>query len=190
MSHLIQQGVFVFRFRYLNKFTGFFRKFFLNAMGMKIGNGTIMTKSYISWPHQVVIGKNCILENNLYFKYDGIWKKGPSIIIKDNVFIGFGCEFNIRENIVIGNHCNIASGCRFIDHDHGIKAGQLIGPQIGPVKAIELGEDVWLGCNVIILKGVIIGDGAVVGAGSVVTTSILPNEIWAGIPARKISERK
>jgi acetyltransferase-like isoleucine patch superfamily enzyme len=190
MTYFFQQLIFICRIRYLTRFFGFFRKIFLQLMGMKIGKGTTLPQMCVSWPHQVVIGKNCLLEDSIHFKYDGIWSKGPSIIIEDNVFIGFGCEFNIREELIIGNHCQIASGCKFIDHDHGIKAGQLIAPQDGPVAPIRLGEDVWLGCNVVVLKGVVIGDGAVVGAGSIVTKSILPNEIWAGVPARKISERR
>jgi acetyltransferase-like isoleucine patch superfamily enzyme len=56
-------------------------------------------------------------------------------------------------------------------------------------QAIKLGSDVWLGCNVVVLKGVEIGDGAIIAAGAVVTKSILPNEIWAGVPARKIGQR-
>jgi len=190
MSYLVQQGLFVIRFRYLNSLIVFFRKLCLATAGMKIGRGTTISKLYITWPHQVVIGKRCILESNIHFNYDGIWKKDPSIFIKDYVFIGFDCEFNIRKSIIIGKNCKIASGCRFIDHDRGIKAGVLIGPQAGKEQAIELKEDVWLGSNVIILKGVVIGSGAVVGAGSVVTKSILPNEIWAGVPAQKKGERQ
>jgi acetyltransferase-like isoleucine patch superfamily enzyme len=147
MRYIKQQGFFDFRFRYLNRLFGFFRQFGLTAAGMKIGKGTIMPKLHITWPHQVAIGKQCVLENNIYFKYDGIWSKGPSIIIKDKVFIGFGCEFNIRQKITIADHCNIASGCKFIDHDHGTKADKLIGRQEESVRAIELGEDIWLGCN-------------------------------------------
>lgn len=45
----------------------------------------------------------------------------------------------------------------------------------------------WVGSNVTVLKGVTIGCISVVGAGSVVTRSIPPGEVWAGIPAKKIS---
>jgi acetyltransferase-like isoleucine patch superfamily enzyme len=55
---------------------------------------------------------------------------------------------------------------------------------------IIIEENVWLGANVIVLKGVNIAKGAVVGAGSVVTKSIGENEIWAGIPAKKIRNRQ
>ena len=59
-----------------------------------------------------------------------------------------------------------------------------------PDGEIILGDDVWLGVNVVVLKGVTIGRGAVVGAGAVVTKSIPSFEIWAGIPARRIGERQ
>lgn len=157
--------------------------------GMKIGKGTYMPKTYITWPHQVVIGENCNLEHMIYFKYDGIWSKGPSIVIEDEVFIGFGCEFNINYGIKISKHSNIASGCKFIDHNHGTKTGLLIGPQPSIKGKIVIGKDVWLGCNVVVLKGVTIGDGAVVAAGAVVNTSIPSNEIWGGIPAKFIKTR-
>ena len=166
------------------------RKLFLSCFGMNIGKGTFLPKLYITWPHQVIIGKNCNLEHGIYFKYDGIWSKGPSIIIDDNVFIGSTCEFNINCGIKIGSYSNIASGCRFVDHDHGIKSGLPIGGQASVKKEIILEEDVWLGCNVVILKGVNIGKGAIVGAGAVVTKSIPSQEIWAGVPARFIAKRK
>jgi acetyltransferase-like isoleucine patch superfamily enzyme len=158
--------------------------------GMKIGKNTFISKdTNITWPHQVSIGGKCVLEHGIYFKYDGIWSKGPSIIIEDEVFIGFGCEFNSNCGITIGKYSNIASGCKFIDHDHGTKADLLIGPQPSIKEKIVLGKDVWLGCNVVVLKGVVIGDGAVVAAGSVVTKSIPSKEIWGGVPAKYIKTR-
>ncbi|TVT41519.1 acyltransferase [Hymenobacter setariae] len=189
-NYILQQGGFVFRFRYAPKFFGFFRRQWLSLLGMKIGSGTQVPKLTITWPHQVAIGKNCILEQGIYFKYDGTWQPGPAIRIQDDVFIGTGCEFNIRESIDIGKGSLIASGSRFVDHDHGIVAGQPMRMQEGPQQAIVIGEDVWIGANVVVLKGVTIGMGAIVAASAVVTKSILPNEIWAGVPAKKIGQRK
>ena len=188
--YLVQQTAFAFRQRYFPKFAGTIRKYWYSSLGMKIGYGTYIPKSFITWPNQVAIGNNCILEHNVYFKCHGIQQHCITIRIKDNVFIGAGCEFNIGKGLEIGSNTLIASGCRFVDHDHGIQLGKLIGPQPGYRSSIVVGDDVWLGCNVVVLKGVIIGDGAVVAAGAVVTKSIPSNEIWGGVPAKKISQRK
>lgn len=156
---------------------------------MQIGRGSHISKLFISWPHQIAIGNNCIIERNVNFKYDGPWLPGPRIVIGDTVFIGTNCEFNINEGITIGNDSLIASGCKFIDHDHGTAIGELMHQQYGNRAKISIGQDVWLGCNVIVLKGVNIGNGAIVAAGAVVTKSIPAYEIWGGVPAKKISQR-
>jgi len=157
---------------------------------MRIGKNTSIANIYVTWPHQVTIGNNCIIEHNCYFKFDGIWKQGPSISLANNIFVGFGCEFNIRKSISIGNDCLIASGCKFIDHDHGSYSDELMRLQNGPEKEIIIGEDVWLGTNVIVLKGCNIGNGAIIAAGAVVTKNVGKFEIWAGIPAKKVGNRK
>lgn len=54
---------------------------------------------------------------------------------------------------------------------------------------VEIENDVWIGCGVIVMPGVRIGNGAVIGAGSVVTHSVSPYEIVAGSPARHIDWR-
>ena len=189
INYFIQQSGFVIRFRYLAKFAAIARHCFYYMLGMKIGKKTVIPKIHTTWPHQVAIGEACILEHNIYFKFDGIWRPGTSIYIGNHVFIGTSCEFNIKCSIMICDHCLIASGCRFIDHDHGSLIGKLMRIQDGPEKPIRIGSDVWIGCNVVVLKGVNIGDGAIVAAGAVVTKSILPNEIWAGVPAKKIGCR-
>lgn len=189
MNKILQKIAFVLRIRYWASISGFLRKYWFGLLGMQIGKKTLLPKIKVTWPQQVSIGSNCNLEENIIFKYDGIWKPGPSIIIGNEVFIGNNCEFNITKGISIGNYANIATGCRFVDHDHGKSLKYLIGVQAADERSIKIGKDVWLGCNVIILKGVVIEDGAIVGAGAVVTKSILANEIWAGIPAKKIGER-
>jgi len=55
------------------------------------------------------------------------------------------------------------------------------GPEYG--KEIHVGEDCWIGGNVVILPGVRIGRGSVVGAGSVVTKSVDAFTVVAGNPA-------
>ena len=72
----------------------------------------------------------------------------------------------------IGNDSLIGLGTKFIDHDHGIQLGQLMRQQSGPEAAIVIGADVWIGDNVVILKGVSMGDGAIVAVGAIVTKSV------------------
>ena len=52
-----------------------------------------------------------------------------------------------------------------------------------------IGNDVWIGDNVIVLPNVNIGTGAVLGGGSVVTKDVEPYTIVAGNPAREIKKR-
>lgn len=189
INKYVQKGIFIIKIRYLNKFYSFCRILTYKLIGMKVGKKTLMSKILTTFPNQVSIGKNCILEENVYFKYDGIWKDSKSIVICDDVFIGRGCEFNISEGIKIGKKAMIASGCYFIDHDHGISLSKPMNYQSPNIKPILIEEEVWLGVNVIVLKGVKIGKGAVVGAGSLVLRNIPENEIWGGVPASFIKKR-
>lgn len=53
----------------------------------------------------------------------------------------------------------------------------------------NIGNDVWIGTNVIIKAGITISDGAIIGMGSVLTKDVGPYEIWVGNPARCIKKR-
>lgn len=169
----------------------FFQTLWWRLLGMHVGAGTLLPKVYVTWPHQVSLGAQCTVEQAVYFKYDGIWASGPRLVIDDHVFIGAGCEFNFKRGITIGSHCLIASGCYFIDHDHqSARRGLPMGTQTdGPEAPVILESDVWLGANVVVLKGVTIGQGAIVAAGAVVRDSVPPYEIWGGVPAKKIGDR-
>ncbi len=56
-------------------------------------------------------------------------------------------------------------------------------------KATEIGNDVWVGAQAIVVAGVNIASGAVIGANSVVTKDVLPYEIVGGVPAKHIRFR-
>ncbi len=53
----------------------------------------------------------------------------------------------------------------------------------------SIGNDVWIGANVVVLSGVKVGDGAVIAAGSVVTSDVPPYAIVGGAPAKVIRQR-
>ena len=58
-------------------------------------------------------------------------------------------------------------------------------PRMAPV---DIGDNVFMGMSVKVLKGVTIGADSVIGAGSIVTSSIPPGVIAAGNPARVVRE--
>lgn len=110
-----------------------------------------------------------------------------------NVIIGDHCIVNSRTlldgrigRLIIGNNVDIARETNIftLEHNpnsenHDLRPGDVI---------IE--DYVWIASRVTILPGVRIGRGAVVASNSVVTKDVEPMAIVAGIPARKIGERK
>lgn len=163
------------------------RSAWLKFRGASIGNGTrIPPRTIFTWPHQVKIGSNCVLQPDIFFNYDHYWTPGPSMVFGDRVFIGRNCEFNIRDLLYVGNDCLIASGVKVIDHDHGISKETPMNQQPVRCAQIRIEDNVWIGANSIILKGVDIGCGSIVAAGSVVTRHVPQNQIWAGVPAKRI----
>ncbi len=166
------------------------RKALWRLRGASIGPRTRLPACHAVWPHQIRIGADCRLQPGIFFNYDHYWTPGPSIVVGDRVFVGGGVEFNIQGRIEIGDDCLIASGCYFIDHDHGMRSGRALNRQPNEIQPIRLEKNVWLGARCIVLKGVTIGEGAVIGAGSVVTKSVPANEVRAGSPARPLRSRE
>ena len=55
---------------------------------------------------------------------------------------------------------------------------------------VTIGDDVWLGCRVVVMLGVTIGDHAIVAAGSVVTKDVPEYTVVGGVPAKPIKDRR
>ena len=166
------------------------RTLYWRLLGMTVGPQTKLSAMRVTWPHRVVLGARCSLEHAVYFNIAGGYAEDTAITVGDGTFIGSGCEFNIVSRLTVGPACLIASGTRFIDHNHGMDLGPGMKEQPEIKAPITLGADVWIGANCIILKGVTIGDGAILAAGSVLTTSVPPNAIYGGVPARLLRHRR
>jgi len=115
--------------------------------------------------------------------------KESLIIIGENVASNNGLLIISAERIEIGNDCLIGKDVQMIDFDaHGLALSERRN-SIGKVKPIVIGRNVWIGNNVIILKGTEIGDNSVIGAGAVVTGGKFPaSVVIAGNPARILKE--
>ncbi len=113
-----------------------------------------------------------------------------SVSIGENTTIGYHTFIFASEQITIGKNCLIAPFVYLVDSDHEINRTNLINQQPNKTAPIIIGDDVWLGSNVTVLKGVRIGDGAVVGANSLVNTDVEPYTIVGGVPAKLIGKRE
>jgi acetyltransferase-like isoleucine patch superfamily enzyme len=91
----------------------------------------------------------------------------------------------------IGSDVRIGYGVKIISFDHVFSnPGVPIMGQGYDKGHIDIGDDVWIGANAVILKGVKIGRGSVIGAGSVVTGDIPPFSIAVGAPAKVVKKRR
>lgn len=189
MRTMLQKTVFGIRRHYLPLTVGAFRALYWRSLGMSLGPGVRLGKIVVTWPHKISLEERCSLEHGVYFNAAGGHSTGHAITVGAGTFIGSHCEFNAIESIQIGQNCLIASGSRFIDHNHGTGMGIPMKLQPEVSAPILLGSDVWIGANCVVLKGVTIGDGAIVAAGSIVTKSVDPYTIVGGAPAKLIRVR-
>lgn len=112
---------------------------------------------------------------------------GNNIVLGKNVFINSNCYFMDGAKITVGDNVFIGPSCGFYTANHPLDY-QTRNQGIEQALPILIGNNVWLGGNVIVLPGVEIGDGCVIGAGSVVTKDIEANSIATGIPCNVIKK--
>ena len=102
-------------------------------------------------------------------------------------YINHDSEIRCRERITIGNNVSIAYNVLIQDSDYHTTYDDNGNPK-PQTFPIVIEDNVWIGANVIILKGVTIGEGSIVAAGSVVTKSIPSYSLAGGNPARIIKQ--
>ncbi len=142
--------------------------------GVKLYRGSNI---HIAKGSTIEIGKSVSFYQNV--KID-IQKSGAQMKIGDNTFINKSSKVFCKDKVYIGKRCAISWDVTIMDNDF-----HYIGANTNS-KPIFIGDDVWIGCHSLILKGVHIGDGAVVAAGSVVTKDVPSHSVVGGNPAKVI----
>jgi acetyltransferase-like isoleucine patch superfamily enzyme len=190
----------------------FLIKYLLIAKGLSIGKnfyieGMPKIKSSGKMPN-IEIGDNVSIMGDIELKT----REEGKIKVKNNVKIDNGCRLlaaqkgilSIAEGVKIGCYTIINSGgnteiglntlisgfCYLQTSSHGKDKNSPIQLQPHEHKNIKIGLDCWIGSHVSILGGVNLSRGTIIGTKSVMIKNSKPFEIWAGVPAKKISHRK
>ncbi|HHT91681.1 MAG: sugar O-acetyltransferase [Bacillota bacterium] len=138
-------------------------------------------------------GEDGFIQGPMYIHYGRHTKIGRSF------FGNFNLTIQDDALVQIGDHCNFGPNVTIVTPLHPLLPGErrLMADKEGAVKhmcyakPVVIGNDCWLGANVVVCPGVTIGENCVIGAGSVVVKDIPANHVAAGNPCRilrKITE--
>jgi len=128
---------------------------------------------------------NKTVNKNAWFLGQDIKKKYPFIEHGETVYIAKTAYVDRRAPIKLGNNVTICDWVKILTHDY---SPVMFGGK-EEVAGIEIGNNVFIGIQAIILPGTKIGDNVIVGAGAVVASDLPGNGIYAGNPARKINNK-
>lgn len=127
------------------------------------------TNFYIEKNAKINIGNKMSSRNNIeiYCVGDGVIKIGDNCFFNNNFNMSCAKKIEIGDNCLFGNNVSIHDN----DHDYKMDLNKL------EASNICIGNNCWIGCNVIILRGVKIGDNCVIGAGTIVKENIPSNSL-------------
>jgi acetyltransferase-like isoleucine patch superfamily enzyme len=120
-----------------------------------------------------------------------VWITAPDtarVRIGAGSFLNLGVMVAAQELVEIGEHCMLANGCFVSDASHRFDDPHkpITWQGFHSKGPTRIGENCWLGANVVVTSGVSIGERCVIGANSVVTRDVEPFSIAAGAPAKVI----
>ena len=142
---------------------------------------------------QIIIGDYCRIGSSSVQNHVGMPFNTCLLAdgVRSTITIGDKCRINgayihAKASISIGNNCVIASGVNLIDSNAHETYSLDRTTGVDTPEPIQIGNNVWIGVNAIILKGSILPDNCVIAAGSVVRGVFPPNSIIQGNPAKVV----
>ena len=142
------------------------------------------------------VGKNLVLLSNAFYSGPGINHPVVLRTMSPDAIITIGNDVGISgggivaaKEVSIGDSVLMGANVFITDTDFHPKSplNRRYSNENTEISPVNIGNNVFIGMDSIILKGVNIGDNSIVGAGSVVTRSIPENSISAGNPAKILS---
>lgn len=115
--------------------------------------------------------------------------------VNNNTYLGYNVNFNGikitgKGRCVIGDNFHSGTNCQIMTDYHNYDAGICVPyDNTVIVRDVTIGDNVWIGNNVIILPGITLGEGCVIQAGSVVVSDIEPCAVAGGHPAKVFKMR-
>lgn len=126
-------------------------------------------------------GKNIWIEAPFHCDY------GINIEAGDNFYANFNCVILDVARVIIGSNVMFAPNVAIYTAGHPLHwQSRNSGYEYG--REVCIGDNVWLGGNVVVNPGLSIGNNVVVGSGSIVTKSIPDNVLAVGNPCRIIRQ--
>jgi acetyltransferase-like isoleucine patch superfamily enzyme len=150
-------------------------------------------EAFVRWPvhgnvlealreGRLELGKGALLEPDVWITAPG----RARVRIGAGTFLNLGVMVAAEQLVEIGDHCMLANGCFVTDSSHRYDDPEKPVPWQGFTTKgpTRIGDNCWLGANVVVTSGVSIGERCVIGANSVVTKDIEPFSVAAGAPAK------
>lgn len=127
----------------------------------------------INYGKQISIGKKFSFRRGISIQLG----KNAKVKIGNNVFMNNYCSINSLDYIEIGDDCIFGEGVKLYDHNHVFNENRLIRESGFKTSKITIGNNCWIGSDVIILKNAKIGNNCVIGAGCIINEKIDDNSI-------------
>lgn len=133
-----------------------------------------------------ILGK---VKENYLIEQPFICDYGYNIEVGENFYSNHNLTILDGNKVEFGDNVFIAPNCSFYTAGHPVDVERR-NEGLEYAKPIKVGNNVWIGGNVVVLPGITIGDNTVIGAGSVVTKDIPSNVVAVGNPCKVIKEIK